>query len=44
MSKGMSEHVAFGMSRRVRLAALIVLGQSDGGQWDYSNMCWAERK
>jgi hypothetical protein len=44
MSKGLPEQVAFGMSRQVRLAALIVLGQSDGGQWDYANRCWAERK
>lgn len=43
MSKGMPEHVAFGMSRHVRLAALIVLGQSEGGSWDWGAMKWRER-
>jgi hypothetical protein len=44
MSKGIPEHVAFGMSRHVRLAALIVLGQAEGGQWDFENMCWDKRE
>jgi hypothetical protein len=44
MKHGFSEQVAFGMSRAVRLAALIVLGQSEGGKWDFENRCWEERK
>jgi hypothetical protein len=44
MKHGFSESTAFGMSRAVRLAALIVIGQSEGGVWDYSEMKWQEKK
>jgi hypothetical protein len=40
---GFREETAFGMSRAVRLAALIVIGQSEGGVWDFENMRWRER-
>jgi hypothetical protein len=41
---GFSEETSFGMSRQHRLAALIVIGQSEGGKWDFENMRWEERK
>ena len=40
MSKGIPEFVAFGMSPDVRLAAIIVLGEAEGGTWDWSSMNW----
>lgn len=40
---GFREETAFGMSRAVRLAVLIVIGQSEGGVWDFENMRWRER-
>lgn len=43
MKYGMPEHVAFGMSPKVRRAALIVLGTHDGGVWNWKSMQW-ERK
>ncbi len=44
MKNGFSEATAFGMSRSVRLAALIVLGQYEGGSWDYAAMKWREKE
>jgi hypothetical protein len=44
MKHGFSESTAFGMSRQVRLAALIVIGQSEGGEWDWSEMKWRGRE
>ena len=32
------------MNRDERLAWLIVLGQSEGSEWDWSQMRWRERK
>jgi hypothetical protein len=40
---GFSEETAFGMSRAVRLASLIVIGQSEGGMWDFEEMKWSEK-
>ena len=40
---GFREETAFGMSRAVRLAALIVIGQMRGWSWDFENMRWRER-
>jgi hypothetical protein len=37
------EETAFEMSRPVRLAALIVFGQHDGGEWEWDSMRWKER-
>jgi len=37
---GMPSHEAFGMSRSVQMAALIVDGESEGGHFDYDNMTW----
>jgi hypothetical protein len=43
MKYGMPEKTAFGMRRDIRLAALIVVGTSEGGEWDWTNMKWRER-
>jgi len=42
MKYGVPEQTAFGMSRPVRLAAIIVYGQSEGSEWNWSAMEWVK--
>ena len=40
---GMREERAFAMSRAMRLAALIVDGESEGGEFDFETWTWKKR-
>jgi hypothetical protein len=39
---GMREETAFGVSRQLALACLVVDGESEGGEFDYSTMTWVK--
>lgn len=42
VKNGVPFDVAFSMSRKMRRAAIIVLGEIDGGRWNWDSMSWIE--
>lgn len=41
---GVPFDVAFAMDRAMRRAWIIVLGQMEGGHWDWEHNCWREER
>jgi len=41
---GVPPDMAFAMKRPMRIAALIVYGEHDGGSWDWGMMRWEKPK
>lgn len=42
IKNGYSEKMAYGMKRHYRRAAAIVMGQLDGGTWNWDRMRWED--
>lgn len=43
IKNGFSEDLAFAMPAYMQRAAIIILGQVEGGDWDWDRMRWKER-